>query len=96
MSDIFAPNQRIIMLQGMEQDNDFSLSNEMLQRLLNLYGHGIGISRVDEHIRWLERESLVTVDELGNGVLVAKLTRAGVDVARGHAQVAGIERPLPE
>ena len=96
MKDIFAPNQRIIMLQGMERDNDFSLSNEMLQRLLVMYGHGVGIEHVNEQIVWLKERGLVTVDELGNGVIVPRLTRSGIDVARGHSRIDGIERPIPE
>ena len=96
MKEIFEPNQRIIMLQGMEHDNDYSLSNEMLQRLLVIYGHGVGIDQVNEQIRWLERRNLVTVETLASGICVAKLTRLGIDIARGHARMEGVDRPTPE
>lgn len=96
MKDIFGPNQRIIMLQGMENDNDYSLSNEMLQRLLVAYGHGVGVSQVNEQIQWLKEQNLVTTEDLGNGIIVAKLTRLGLDVAKGHACVEGVDRPIPE
>ena len=96
MNDIFAPNRRMVMLNGMEQDNDYSLSNEMLQRLLNTWGHGVSRDDVDREITWLKDRELVTVEDLGSGVRVATLTRRGLDVATGHARVEGVERPLPE
>jgi len=95
MKDIFCPNQRIIILQGLEQDSDYSLSNEMLQRLLKMYGHGLGIDEVDRLIDWLAEKGLVTKEEIGNGIRVAKLTRAGLDVAKGLVRIEGVDRPLP-
>lgn len=96
MKELFEPNQRIIMLQGMEKDNDYSLSNEMLQRLLNTYGHGVGVAEVNEQIQWLRERGLVTVSELPGGITVAKLTRNGIDIAQGHSRTEGIDRPIPE
>lgn len=96
MKEIFEPNQRIIMLQGMENDNDYSLSNEMLQRLLHAYGHGVGVQQVNDQIQWLRERSMVTTEEIGNGIIVAKLTRLGLDVARGHQRADGVDRPIPE
>lgn len=93
--DLFRPNQRIIILQGLEQDNDYSLSNEMLQRLLNMYGHGLGINEVNSLIDWLALKGLVTKEEIGNSLLLTKLTRTGLDVARGLVRMEGIDRPLP-
>ncbi len=95
MKDIFCPNQRIIILQGLEQDADYSLSNEMLQRLLKMYGHSLGIDEVNSRIDWLAEKGLLTKEEIGNGIRVAKLTRAGLDVAKGLVRIEGVDRPLP-
>ena len=91
--DIFGPNQRLIMLQGMENDNEYALSNDMLQRLLTAYRHKVGLSHVNEQVAWLEAHQLVTTEELENGIVIAKLTPLGLDVSRGLTRVEGVERP---
>lgn len=93
MDDIFGPNQRLIMLQGMENDNGYALSNEMLQRLLTAYRHKVGISHVNTQVAWLKAHQLVTTEDLENGIVIAKLTPLGLDVSRGLARVEGVERP---
>ena len=47
MDNIFLPNQRIIILQGLEKDAGRTLSNEMLQRLLKSYGHSVSLADVN-------------------------------------------------
>jgi len=95
MKDVFAEQQRIIMLQLMYQDSDYSLNDQLLQRALDLFGHAISIDRIDAHLRFLEDCDLVEVDDLGYGMLVAKLTRKGMDVAQGRIRMDGIDRPIP-
>ena len=95
MNEIFEPNQRIIMLQMMAGDNDYSLNNHILQRVLVEFGHGISLAKTDEEIDWLADRELVTVDDLANGMRVAKLTRLGLDVANGHERIDGVDRPGP-
>ncbi len=95
MKDVFAEQQRIIILQLMYQDSDYSLNDQILQKALDLFGHAISIDRIDAHLRFLEDCDLVEVDDLGHGMLVAKLSRKGMDVAQGRSRVDGIDRPIP-
>jgi len=95
LKDLFGPNMRIIMIQVMYGDNDYSLSNQMIQRVLNSFGHGVSIETTNAQIQWLKERGLVSTEDLGNGMVVAKLTRAGVDLAEGHSRVEGVDRPLP-
>ena len=92
---MFAANRRIVILQGLHQDADYTLSCEMLQRLLTGYGHSVGIERVLDDIRWLDQQRLVSIGDGAAGLTLARLTRRGQDVATGHARVAGVDRPLP-
>lgn len=96
MENIFEPNQRIVVLQGLLRDPAYSLSNEMLQRLLKAYGHTCGIADVNSLINWLERRGYVKAERLENGLVVATLTRPGMDVAQGLVRAEGIDSPLPE
>jgi Fe2+ or Zn2+ uptake regulation protein len=97
MDNIFLPNQRIIILQGLEKDAGRSLSNEMLQRLLRSYGHNCGIAEVNRHINWLEQRGYVKASRLENSALViAEILRPGIDVATGFVRAEEIDPPLVE
>lgn len=95
MENIFLPNQRSIILQGLEKDASRTLSNEMLQRLLKTYGHTVSLADVNALINWLEVRGYVTAERLSDkGLVLAHLTRAGVDVTLGYCRVDGIEPPF--
>lgn len=96
MKDIFAPNQRMIILQMLKGDNDYSLNNGILQKVLIEFGHGISLEKTDKEITWLEEQKLVTVEKLTETLTLVKLTRKGLDVAEGHERIEGVERPGPE
>ena len=55
MKDIFIGNQRILILQGIEKN--ITLSNEMAQRLLRVYGHTLPLEKVNA-IRKAQRKPL--------------------------------------
>lgn len=95
MENIFLPNQRSIILQGLEKDASRTLSNEMLQRLLKTYGHTVSLADVNTLINWLEVRGYVTAERLSDkGLVLAHLTRAGLDVALGYCRADGIEPPF--
>lgn len=97
MENIFLPNQRILILQGLEKDAGRTLSNEMLQRLLKSYGHTVSLSDVNVLVNWLEVRGYVRTERLADKALVlAKLTRPGLDVACGLLRADGIDPPFEE
>jgi Fe2+ or Zn2+ uptake regulation protein len=97
VDNIFLPNQRIIILQGLEKDAGRSLSNEMLQRLLRSYGHNCGIGDVNRIINWLEQRGYIKTCRLENsGLVIAEILRPGIDVAAGFVRAEGIDPPLAE
>ena len=95
MDNIFLPNQRIIILQGLEKDASRTFSNEMLQRLLKTYGHTVSLADVNTLINWLEVRGYVTAERLSDkSLILAHLTRAGLDVALGYCRADGIDPPF--
>ena len=95
MDNIFLPNQRVLILQGLEKDASRTLSNEILQRLLKTYGHTVSLADVNTLINWLEVRGFVMTERLSDKALVlAHLTRAGLDVALGYCRVEGTEPPF--
>lgn len=94
MDNIFIPTQRIIILQGLEQDAGRALSNEMLQRALKEYGHSCSIAEVNEQINWLESRGYVKAKRLeGHGFIIVKALRPGIEVAQGLLKADGIDPP---
>ena len=82
-----------MMLRSIRDDGD-SLNESMLQDVLGLYGHCVSRDRVRTEMRWLEEQGLVCIENV-SGILVAKLTGRGVDVACGSATLDGVKRPRP-
>jgi Fe2+ or Zn2+ uptake regulation protein len=97
MANIFLPLRRIVILQGIEQAAGRELSNEMIQRLLRANAHSCSIAEVNEQIAWLENRGYVRTTRLGDsGFINTRITRAGIDVAKGYARAEGIEAPPEE
>ncbi|MDR1176619.1 MAG: hypothetical protein LBK83_14240 [Treponema sp.] len=97
MDNIFLPNQRSIILWGIERDPGRSISNELLQRLLNSWGHHCGIAEVNTQINWLEQRGYVATERLAeSGLVMATITRPGIDVATGFVRAEGIDPPPRE
>jgi hypothetical protein len=97
VDNIFLPNQRIIILQGLERDAGRSLSNGLLQRLLRSYGHNCGIAEVNQQINWLEERGYVRTRRLeAPGLVIVEILGPGIDVAAGFVRAEGIDPPLVE
>jgi Fe2+ or Zn2+ uptake regulation protein len=97
MENIFLPNQRVVILQGLEKDAGHSLSNEMLQRLLRTYGHTCGIAEVNTQINWLEKRGYVQTERLADtSLVIVKILRPGIEVAAGFIRADGIDPPLED
>lgn len=94
MKDIFIGNQRIIILQGIEKS--ITLSNEMAQRLLRVYGHTLPLEKVNSICHWLEQRGLVTIEKLDESIFVMKLTRHGSEVAKGFVREEGVDLPVED
>lgn len=94
MKDIFIGNQRILILQGIEKN--ITLSNEMAQRLLRVYGHTLPLEKVNAICLWFEQRGLVTIEWLDETLLTMKLTKHGQEVALGFAREEGVDLPVED
>ena len=94
MKDIFVGNQRIIILQGIEKS--ITLSNEMAQRLLRVYGHTLPLEKVNAICYWLEQRNLVAIERLDDSLFSMKLTKHGQEVALGFAREDGVDLPVED
>lgn len=87
-------NQRLLILQMLEQDAGYSHNETVLQMGLEAMGHSVSLDKVRANMDWLADVSLVTVADSAIGK-VAKITARGLDVAKGRVVVTGVSRPLP-
>lgn len=93
-ADLLAADMRLRILQLLSADSDYAANEDVLQSALELAGHDIGIDKLRTEVAWLVEQGLATTERLA--VLnIVKLTRRGVDVAHGRANVPGVARPAP-
>lgn len=95
MREFVVSDQRLLILRSLREMAGYSANESILDSCLETYGHNISRDAVRTHMRWLEEQGLVNVENVG-GCLVAKLTGRGDDVATGQAVVDGVKKPRPE
>ncbi|MCJ8285117.1 ArsR family transcriptional regulator [Halomonas sp.] len=90
-----AADQRMVVLQALEEDPGYSHNEGVLRSVLGTFGHQVSRDSLRTELAWLAEQGLITLSDAG-GVQVARLTARGQDVAQGHARVPGVARPRLE
>ncbi len=85
---------RLVILRLLEEDQNFSLNDSLIQGGLELIGHGVSRDKVRTEIGWLKEQGLVEIKMVGS-VTVATLTERGQAIALGRASAPGVKRPGP-
>ena len=93
--DLQQEARRLAILQLLKADPDYSINDDLIQRLLSGQGHGVALAVVRADLAWLEQLGLLSTSDMP-GCTVAILRNDGVDVACGMSVVPGIARPRPE
>jgi len=95
LQKVITEDRRLCILRLLCEQKDYSLNLNLMQKALYQIGHGAGYDVVQADVAWLNDIDLLTMEDIGRGITVAKLTRRGNDVATGRLTVPGIERPGP-
>ena len=85
---------RLAVLQVLECDPDYSHNERIIKNALAHIGHSTDSDTLTTQLHWLQDQSLVVLTDAG--MLVAKLTARGEDVALGRVTVPGVARKRPE
>ena len=88
-------HRRRIVLGALKQDPDYSINESMLRSILREFGFSVSRDLMKTELAWMVEQGLITTKEVG-GILVARLTNRGDDVATGAVVVPGVARPDPE
>lgn len=86
---------RLTILRELHSDNNYQMNESLLRDAVKRFGFSPSRDVLKTQLRWLEEQGLVTVEDVGSGFLVAKLTERGADVSEGSAKVDGVKRPGP-
>ncbi|TCT39611.1 VpaChn25_0724 family phage protein [Martelella mediterranea] len=92
--EISTRDARLIMLKGLAGEVDGALNETLLTAVLRTFGHNRSRDYVRTQIRKLEELGAVTVTEAGS-VLIASITRAGLDHVERRSIIEGVDRPSP-
>ena len=92
MDKTLVEQRRLEILRFAERAPEYTVSAEMLARLLSGVGLGASRDHVVGALAWLDEAGLVELSEPG-GVLLATATARGCDVAAGRARHPGVSRP---
>lgn len=90
-----AGEQRLLVLQALKEDTDYTVNDIMLQAWLDQFGMALSLDKLRTELQWLSEQGLVEIDYAAH-LHIAKLTSRGLDVAQGRSQIPGIARPRPE
>ncbi len=88
----FREQRRLFLLKLLSEQGGYRANSAVLY--MSLYHLGIQASQDDVRtdLHWLRDQSLITLDEVGESVEIATLTKRGIDVVHGLAEVPGVSR----
>lgn len=91
-ADYLREDQRLVILRVLSDLPSYRANSSVLYNLLGTFGHSPSRDQVKSHLRWLEEQDLVEIDDVSD-LLIATLTGRGQDVAGGRVIVDGVKRP---
>ena len=86
---------RLTILKALAGENDLRLNERLIAATLDRFGHRRSREWLRTQLRKLEELGAAKITEAGT-VMIAELTRAGLDHVERRAFLEGVERPSPE
>lgn len=93
-ADLQTADRRLVILRVLAEAPGYAANQYVLGSALRAYGHDVSQDRLQADLYWLAEQTLVAIDDSA-GVLTAKISQRGADVAAGRAIVPGVKRPEP-
>jgi hypothetical protein len=87
-------NAKLVILRELAKMTDGRLNDSILEQVLDRFGHRRSRDWVRTQLRALADIGAVTILEVGT-VMVAEITRAGIDHVDRRVVLEGVERPSP-
>lgn len=90
-----AADRRLVILRVLAESTGYQANEYTLEAVLDDMGHTVSNQQLHTELAWLAEQGLLDSRTVG-GVTIATVTRRGIDVAQGKAQVPGVKRPQPD
>ncbi len=90
-----ARDARLVILRGLNDQTDGRMNEALLTQLLLTFGHNRSREYVRTQLNKLKELDAVTIVQAGT-VMIASITRAGIDHVERRSIIEGIARPSPE
>jgi hypothetical protein len=91
-TDQYRADARLLILRGLAEEGDGTLSSKLLSRKLQVYGINQDRDWIHEEMRHLERFGGITVTD-ADTVLVATITSKGRSHLARRLQIGGVDWP---
>lgn len=92
--DFLTTDARLVILKELAGQPDGRLNEVLLEKVLDVFGHRRSREWIRTQLRKLEELGAVRINEAGT-VLVASITRAGVDHVERRSFLDGVAKPSP-
>ena len=89
-----AEDRRLSLLLLLAESPAYEANEHLLRSALAGFGHLPSGDQVRGDLAWLAEQGLAEMWEMG-GMVIAKATARGLDVAAGRAVQPGVKRPAP-
>jgi hypothetical protein len=93
-AQIVSEDIRRKVLEVLETDPGFSHNEGIIQQALGFVGHRISSDKLRTELAWLQEQGFINTQDV-SGVIIAKLTARGEDIALSRATAPGVARARP-
>ena len=93
--ETIAKEQRLLILQALQQDTDYRVNDIMLQAWLEEMGMNPSMDKLHTEMQWLEEQDMLTIEHIKT-MQIATITQRGLDLASGKSRNQGVARIKPE
>lgn len=94
-NDFVTADARLVILRELSRMTDGRLGESILFQVLDTFGHNRSRDFVRTQLRALADVGAITITEAGS-VMIATITRAGLDHVERRAVIEGVARPSPD
>lgn len=95
LETIQTEERRLAILKVLAKSPGQSANIYVLHRSLGAIGHAYSLDQVKTSLFWLKEQELLSLEDMGNGMVVAHIRQRGLDVQAGLADAPGVAHPYP-
>ena len=94
-SQFVTEDGRLVILRELSNQPGYRLNESVLTKVLDVFGHRRSREWVRTQLRKMQELGAVTIKD-DHGIMVATITRAGMDHVERRSVIEGILEPSPE